>query len=78
MEKPNGAAPRLCLAEERRGASTFISPIPAPRPDPARILTPAGSAATALVPAQPLNPEPAEQERPAAETPSPPPRAGPE
>lgn len=25
---------------ERRGASTFSSPIPAPRPDPARILTP--------------------------------------
>lgn len=68
----------LCLAEERRGESTLSFLIPAPRPGPERPLTRAGSAATALVPAQPLNPEPAEPEPqlPAASTPTPPRWAG--
>ena len=60
--KPGRASPRLCLAEERRAVSTLSCPIPAPRPGPARPLTPAGSSATAPVRAQPLNPEPAEPE----------------
>lgn len=67
----------LCLAEESMGESTLSFLIPAPRPGRERPLTRAGSAATALVPAQPLNPEPAEPELPAASTPTPPRWAGP-
>lgn len=77
-EQPDPAAPRLCPAEQRRGAGPLSCPTLTADPGPARPLTRTSSAATASVQRSASQPGTSRAEQPGAPAPSPPPRAGPE